>query len=541
MTATTAKIPEEQATAAWSAGRLAWLVVLLALAVLAALPSWHNVLDLALRSDEYSHMLLVLPVVGLLLWQRRERVARVRPRYCLWGVALAALGVAMDFVGFATQIDLIKDVGMVAMFVAPVVAVAGWRWPLAALPAFGALLFLVPVPGRIRQQIALPLQEISATITQWFMDVFGQVVTRAGNVLQINGVDVAVAEACNGMRMVVALALVTYAFVFSMPLRPWARVTLLLASPLVALLVNVIRLIPTVYFYGHWSPEAADFAHDVSGWAVLALALGVLWGSVALARWLELPIEDETETKPSMEPSRELGGNPKTGRAVLAGPLAALVLAAMAAYSIGSIRPSGSEAYFRAVRQSIEALPTNIDGYQGLDTPVLPGAVELLRPNKLLQRQYRHPLTGASFSVLIVHCGDVRDMMGHYPPVCYPSNGWTMEEARKDSIQRPVDGPIPITRYRVTREDGTTSFAKVIANTFVVPRADSPLGRDDRALDTVTRTRWSSGLGAAQVQIITDANMDEAEREEIERSVAKELQGLIDAVARPRVGEGEPT
>lgn len=291
MSTATATIPESERRSGWTAGRLAWLVVLLALAVLAALPSWHNVLDLALRSDEYSHMLLVLPVVGLLLWQRREQLVAVAPRYSLWGGALALLGVAMDFVGFATQIDVLKDLGMVAMFVAPVVAVAGWRWPLAALPAFGALLFLVPVPGRVRQKIALPLQESSATITQWFMDVIGQSVVRMGNVLQINGVDVAVAEACNGMRMVVALALVTYAFVFSMPLRPWARITLLVASPLVALLVNVLRLIPTVLFYGYWDHEAADFAHDVSGWAVLAVALGVLWGSVALARWMELPIE----------------------------------------------------------------------------------------------------------------------------------------------------------------------------------------------------------------------------------------------------------
>ncbi|MEQ8317106.1 MAG: exosortase/archaeosortase family protein [Phycisphaerales bacterium] len=293
MTTATTTIPANERRTAWSGGRLAWLAVLLVLAVLAALPSWHNVIDLALRSDEYSHMLLVLPVVGLLLWQRRERLAAVTPRYCLWGGALALLGVAMDFVGFATQIDLVKDLGMVAMFVAPVVAVAGWRWPLAALPAFGALLFLVPVPGRIRQRIALPLQDTSASITQWFMDIIGQPVTRMGNVLQINGVDVAVAEACNGMRMVVALALVTYAFVFSMPLRPWARITLLLVSPLVAVFVNVLRLIPTVLFYGHLDREAADFAHDVSGWVVLIIALGVLWGSVALARWMELPIEHE--------------------------------------------------------------------------------------------------------------------------------------------------------------------------------------------------------------------------------------------------------
>jgi len=276
---------------AWTAGRLGWLIALLVLAVLAGLPSWQNVLTLALRSAEYSHMLMVLPVFGLLMWQRREELAAITPRYSLWGVAVAALGVGMDFAGFASQIDLLKDLGMVVMVLGAVVAVAGPRWPLAAKAAFASLLFLVPVPGRIRQQIALPLQEVSAWITQWIMEFIGQPITRMGNVLQINGVDVAVAEACNGMRMVVALALVSYAFVFVMPLRPWARVVILVASPLVAVFANVLRLGPTVLFYGYTDRELADFAHDVSGWAVLAVALGVLWGSVALARWLELPIE----------------------------------------------------------------------------------------------------------------------------------------------------------------------------------------------------------------------------------------------------------
>jgi exosortase len=295
MTSIAASIPKAQKASAWTPGRLGWLVALLVLAVLAALPSWYNVLELGIRSAEHSHMLLVLPVVGLLLWQRRDRLALVEPKYSMWGLALAALGVGMDFAGFATQIDLVKDLGMVAMLIAAVLAVTGWRWPLAAAPAFGALLFLVPVPGRIRQAIAVPLQNISATITEWLMDLIGQPVVRMGNLLQINGVDVAVAEACNGMRMVVALGLVAYAFAFSMPLRPWARVAILVLSPLVALLANILRLGPTVLFYGYTRPEVADFAHDVSGWAVLLVALGVLWGSVALCRWLEIPIEHKRE------------------------------------------------------------------------------------------------------------------------------------------------------------------------------------------------------------------------------------------------------
>ncbi|MEO1008338.1 MAG: exosortase/archaeosortase family protein [Planctomycetota bacterium] len=271
---------------------VAWLAALLPLAVLAALPAWHNIAGLATRSAEYSHMLLVPPLAVFLLWQRRSRLAAAPVRASMLGVAMAALGVAMDFAGFASQIDLLSHLGMVMLLVAPVVAVLGWRWPLAALPAFGVLLFLIPVPGRLRQQIALPLQDASAGITRVLLDIFGVPVTQAGNVLQINGVDVAVAEACNGMRMVLALALVAYAFVFTVNLRPWAKIAVLAASPLIAVVVNVVRLVPTTLFYGYADRDVADAAHDISGWLVLGVALGILWTLLALARWLELPIEN---------------------------------------------------------------------------------------------------------------------------------------------------------------------------------------------------------------------------------------------------------
>lgn len=225
--------------------------------------------------------------------------------------------------------------------------------------------------------------------------------------------------------------------------------------------------------------------------------------------------------------------------AMLAAPMTAAVLAAMSGYTVLSGGPArGGDAYFTRVRQAIDALPMQIDGYMGADRPPLPAAVEMLRPNRLLQREYIDPLTGYGFTVLVVHCGDVRDMMGHYPPVCYPSNGWTIESVRAEAIERSEGGAVPITRYMVNRGEGTARVSRVIANTFVVPHASAPLGRDDAALDLVTRTRWSSGLGAAQVQIVTDTNLDPQVRQRIERVVTDHLNGLIEAVMSPVADEG---
>jgi len=274
----------------WDRTDAALLVLLGGLAVASMWTVWREVFLFGWRSEEQSHILLAPFVVAWLFWTRRARLRRLRPRRSLLGPAMIAAGLLLAAFGFRFGYDIARHMGAIAVLVGAVVTVAGPMVVWMFLPCFGAMVFLMPVPGRIRAPVAQQLQEHSAAIVHWGLDLFGVPVERAGNLLTINGFDVQVAEACNGMRMVSALALVTYAFVFSTPMRNSVRLLLLAASPLVALLVNIIRLAPTVLFYGYSSPDAADLFHDVSGWAVLLVALAMLWGIVALLRWLEAPI-----------------------------------------------------------------------------------------------------------------------------------------------------------------------------------------------------------------------------------------------------------
>jgi exosortase/archaeosortase family protein len=90
--------------------------------------------------------------------------------------------------------------------------------------------------------------------------------------------------------MVFALALVVFAFVFSVPFRPWTRVILIALSPVVALVCNVVRLVPTALVYGFSDPDTAEQVHDVAGWLMLPLSLVLLLGVVRLLRWLDFPV-----------------------------------------------------------------------------------------------------------------------------------------------------------------------------------------------------------------------------------------------------------
>src|SRR6476619_7265507 len=98
------------------------------------------------------------------------------------------------------------------------------------------------------------------------------------------------------MRMVFPLFLVSYAFSFGLPLRNSVRFLVLLASPLSAILCNVIRIVPTVWLYGRVSENKpsmkliADNFHNYSGWAMLVVSFLLLLGILKLLRWAMITV-----------------------------------------------------------------------------------------------------------------------------------------------------------------------------------------------------------------------------------------------------------
>jgi exosortase/archaeosortase family protein len=106
----------------------------------------------------------------------------------------------------------------------------------------------------------------------------------------VNHHPVNIAEACNGVRMVFALALVSYTFGFGMPLRNSVRLLILLLSPLAAIVCNVARVLPTVLMIGYASPATAERFHEYAGWLMLPVAFLLLYGIIGLLKWAMIPV-----------------------------------------------------------------------------------------------------------------------------------------------------------------------------------------------------------------------------------------------------------
>lgn len=274
----------------WTPLALAGLGAMLVLAGWMVRERLADILAIALRDEEQSHVLLVPVVAAWMVWIRRERLRAIRFRRSWWGPATIAGGWLMGWWGFHQGVLVAEHLSAWIVLAGVVLTFTG----LAPVHHFAVLAplvaFAVPVPGALRQAVSMPLQSMAAGVTHESLTLMGIAATRMGNVLVVNGEQIAVAEACNGMRMVFALVLVVYAFAFSLPLRTLPRLLLVASSPLIALLANVVRLVPTSLFYGFGSAEHAETFHDVSGWVMLPVALLLVVKIVDLLRWLELPV-----------------------------------------------------------------------------------------------------------------------------------------------------------------------------------------------------------------------------------------------------------
>jgi hypothetical protein len=210
--------------------------------------------------------------------------------------------------------------------------------------------------------------------------------------------------------------------------------------------------------------------------------------------------------------------------------LSAALLIAAATFDLVGVDTAPDAAEFHDdVRESIEGVPYKIGPWIGRDVEAAPTATQLLRPVKLMQRRYADPATGEAFNLLIVYCGDTRDMLGHYPPQCYPAHGWTPLATDPASFQ--LRGlQFPATQYRFRRAGAGVEQVMTIFNFFALPVGDEQLVADMTAVNRASQSRAGVGLGAGQIQLLFGEGMAAAQRRQIIDAVLEALEPTLEVI-----------
>ena len=155
---------------------------------------------------------------------------------------------------------------------------------------------MVPLPGRIHNMVSGPLQNIATTGSVFLLETFGANVNQQGNVVTLNGhTTMAVEEACSGLRMLTAFIIVAAFIAYMVKRSRFQKAVLLLSSIPVAIMCNILRLCITAVLFMLASTEIAEkFFHDFAGFAMMPIAVMLMFGELWLMNLLIVP-ENPTE------------------------------------------------------------------------------------------------------------------------------------------------------------------------------------------------------------------------------------------------------
>ena len=227
------------------------------------------------NSSTYNHILLVPAILGWLVWQRVDELTKLTPR--AWWPGLAALAGAMlvwllgDVSGTAT----LSHLGLVLALQALTLTLLGPRVCWALFFPLCYALFLVP----IGEELVPALQMITADITIALTEVSGIPAHIDGVFIDTPAGLFEVAEACSGVKFLIAMialgTLVSHVMFESW----WRRAGFMALAIVLPIIANGIRAWGTIYIaQSQGIAFAAGFDHIFYGWIFFALVMGLLLG-----------------------------------------------------------------------------------------------------------------------------------------------------------------------------------------------------------------------------------------------------------------------
>lgn len=273
-----------------------WL--LLAAAILTAFaPTAVSIVMVWSNSVTYGHGFLILPIVGFMVWRRRGRLAGEPIHPSIWG-GLAVVGAAiLWFAGEIAGINVVRHFALAFMLQGTVLAVFGWRFVRVLLVPLLYLLFAVP----FGDFLVPPLQDLTAQYTTLLVRWSGVPIHMDNWHLVIPGGAFLVAEACSGVRYLIASLALGVLICDLMFRKTWKIAAFILLSAAVPVIANVFRAYGIVML-AHWSDFeiAVGVDHLIYGWIFLSFVTLIL---IAIA----VKMQDEPEPATPARPREESG------------------------------------------------------------------------------------------------------------------------------------------------------------------------------------------------------------------------------------------
>jgi exosortase A len=304
----------------WRAAIIAWAAVAVAILLLLRNDVAH-IFNLWWNTDTFGHCLLIPPILAYLVWQRRSELSALTPKPWYPAAILMVIGGAGWLVGEASGVALLRHMAVVGLLIVSVPLVFGLTVSRGLAFVLFFALFMIPAG----EQLVPILQTVTAAICIKLLEWSGIPAFIDGVFIAIPNGNFEVAEACSGVRFLIAMIAFSV-LVANLCFKSWTRRILFVLSAIaLSILANGIRAFGTIYISHLTTPGfAAGVDHIIYGWIFFAIVMFLL---VAIGwRFFDRPVDD-----PAFDPARLQPAPPAPSAPRAAYVAAAIGIAAMAA------------------------------------------------------------------------------------------------------------------------------------------------------------------------------------------------------------------
>jgi exosortase A len=239
-----------------------------------------NLVTVWLGSETYTYCFFIVPIVLYLIYEKKNELAAINYQITWWPLIPLFITQAVYLLADLSGISVITQLAAYGSLLCLVALVYGNQLVKAIIFPLFYMVLAVPMG----EELMPALQNVTANISVYLVQLVGIPVYREGLFIYIPNGTFQVAEACSGIRFLIAMIAIGLLYAYMFYRSNYRRIIFVVISLVLPVIANGIRAFGIIYIGHKTDMEYATGAdHIIYGWLffsivlILLISIGKMW------------------------------------------------------------------------------------------------------------------------------------------------------------------------------------------------------------------------------------------------------------------------
>lgn len=470
------KVGSRETPEYWTQQLYGWFFLLFSFALTAFvfLDGVEHMVDVWNGKEEFSHGYFIPLISIFLVWQKSDILRNLEFKGSWLGTATIFAGILLYVAGELSSLFTLIQYGFLATVVGIVLSFTGKEaFKVIWIPIF-FLVFMIPLPNFLLNNLSLQLQLISSALGVQFIRLCDISVFLEGNVIDLGSYKLQVVEACNGLRYLFPFMSLSFLCAYLFKGAFWKKALIFLSSIPISIFMNSLRIGMIGVLVENFGIGAAEgFMHDFEGWAIFMLCMVLL---ILEMRMLAL-IDSEKKSLGEVFGIEYPAPAPKNA-AYRARKIPTPAWIGSGLLVAATILPSLLETPIQMAqsREEFTTFPLELGPWHGQSEIMEKKYQQVLKLDDYFLANYTDRVSGDVVNYYVAYyASQSKGRSIHSPRSCLPGGGWVVTNLSKKVLPIGKKGEAEVARVLIQQGDvkqliyfWTQQRGRVLNNEFVI-------------------------------------------------------------------------